>query len=458
MQDQLDNTLLILDDDTRILETMELVFEDRVKQIITLSQPEKVIDTITKDNPDLLIMDMNYSVGSVDGMEGLNLLSAIRKKGIEIPIVVMTAYGELDLVVKCMKLGAYDFIQKPWSNQRLLITVFNALESSKNISQLTTLKAENEYYKKENLVSDFGMIGSSNAMNLLRDKISRIAESDANVLILGENGTGKELVANAIHQQSLRKESPFIKIDLGSIHEQLFESEMFGAKKGTYTGQLEEKVGRITLANSGTLFLDEIGNLPLAMQAKILSVLQNREILQVGATTTTQIDIRLISATNLSFNKLLNEDIFRQDLLYRINTVEIQVPSLRERIEDIPELIQYFVDHYKERYKKGHMNVHHEALEKAKEYPWPGNVRELRHAVERAVLMSADSTIRHNDLIPKRSKSKNKESFIDLNIENNEKKLIEHALRLHQGNMTKAASDLGLTRAALYRRLEKYKL
>ena len=312
MQNPFECTLLILDDDTSILQTMELVFEGRVKRTITVSEAKQVIPTIQSERPDLLIMDMNYSKGSIDGGEGLSLLESIQQNGIDIPIIVMTAYGEIDLVVKCMQLGAVDFIQKPWSNQRLLITVSNALRQQRAESKVVVLEAENEYYKSREIVqSDLGMVGSSNAMNLLRDRISKVANSDANVLILGENGTGKELVAQAIHEQSPRTEGSFIKIDLGSVHEQLFESEMFGAKKGSYTGSQEEKIGRLVLANNGTLFLDEIGNLPLSMQAKMLSVLQNREVIPVGGTKATPIDVRVVSATNMKIGELLDEGRFR---------------------------------------------------------------------------------------------------------------------------------------------------
>lgn len=459
MEDQLESSILILDDDIRILETMELVFEDRVKETLCADHPEKALEILQNESPDLLIMDMNYSKGAVDGIEGLEFLSKIHRLNIELPIIVMTAYGEVDLVVKCMKLGVVDFIQKPWSNQRLLVTVANAIRLKMSQAKVKTLEAENDYYKDQvSSSSNYGMVGSSNAMKFLRDRISRVAKSDASVLILGENGTGKELVAQAIHNESLRLDASFIKIDVGSIHEQLFEAEMFGAKKGSYTGQDREKIGRITMATNGSLFLDEIGNLPLAMQAKMLSVLQNREIIPIGSTTPTPIDVRLISATNLPINDLLDESKFRQDLLYRINTVEIQVPSLRDRLEDVPELIHHFKEIYENKYGAEKTKLGHDVIRRAQDYNWPGNVRELQHAVERAVLMCSNGTIHAVDLIPRRMKPKPSINEMDLNLERMERNLIERALRIHEGNMSKASKDLGLTRAALYRRLEKYGL
>ncbi|MEQ8908150.1 MAG: sigma-54 dependent transcriptional regulator [Vicingaceae bacterium] len=461
MKDPVNSRLLILDDDPNILDSMSMVFEDRIKSVITLNDPAKVLSQLKEYQADLLIMDMNYSRGAVDGKEGLELLRSIRESGFDLPVIVMTAYGEIDLVVKCMRAGAIDFIQKPWSNQRLLITVSNALRLKQTENEVASLKVMNQYYQEESNVvakDDFGMVGTSNAMRMVRDKIVRVAESDANVLILGENGTGKELVARAIHNLSNRKNEPFIKIDLGSIHEQLFESEMFGAKKGAYTGLQEEKIGRITLADHGTLFLDEIGNMPLSMQTKMLSVLQNREVIQVGSTEATQVNVRLVSATNLPMANLFDDNTFRQDLLYRINTVEIQIPPLRERVEDIPELFAFFKNHYESKYQAKDLAVNSDVLQKAENYNWPGNVRELQHAVERAVLMCTDGKIKSSDLLPSRPQSKSNDKGLDLNLEGMEIRLIEQALRLHNGSVTKASKELGLSRTALYRRLEKYNL
>jgi len=459
MNNIFDNKILILDDDKRILETLELLFEDRIREVQTVDNPNKVLEILKRTPPNILLMDMNYTRGGVDGKEGIALLTKIKDLDIQIPIVVMTAYGEVDLVVECMNLGAIDFIQKPWSNQRLLITVANALNHHKKENEVIKLTEQNKFYKNESSIKkDVDMIGSSNSMKHLRDKIKRVAESDANVLILGENGTGKELVAKAIHNYSLRTDSPFIKIDLGSIPEQLFESEMFGAKKGSYTGSQEDKVGRVTLADNGTLFLDEIGNLPLSMQAKMLSVLQNREVFQLGSTSMKKVNVRVLCATNLTINQLLDDSHFRQDLLYRINTVEIQVPALRDRKEDIPELFEYFKEIYEKKYSTGKLSVHPNTIDRIMMYSWPGNIRELQHATERAVLMCTENKIHEQDLIPNRIKSNEKDTEMDLDIVRMEKRFIEKALRLHNGNMTKASAELGITRTALYRRLEKYGL
>ena len=459
MADLHGKTVLILDDDEQILETIKLVFEELVGTVLTSSDPREVITLLDEKQVDLVIMDMNYTRGSVNGNEGLELLKDIRSNDPSIPVIVMTAYGEIELVVECMKLGAVDFIQKPWSNQRLLVTAHNTLASEDKSNKINQLKAQNAYLKKEsNAHLSSEMIGSSNAMMLLRAKIEKVAASDANVLILGENGTGKELVAKAIHKASQRHRSSFVRIDLGSISENLFEAEMFGATKGAYTGSHEEKPGRMLLAHNGTLLLDEIGNLPLSMQSKLLSVLQNREVIAVGATKPQPINIRLLAATNMTINQLLDDQVFRQDLLYRINTVELQIPPLRERSEDIPELIANFKKRYEIQYNKPSLEVRDDTIQHAKAYHWPGNVRELQHAVERAVLLSNGGAIRTSDLIPPVRTNAKANHPADFNLERMEKDLIRKALQIHQGNMTKAAADLGLTRAALYRRLEKYGL
>ena len=449
-----DKTILILDDDSSILFSLDLLLEPLFDRVITSSISEQILRNIESFEVDILLMDMNYTQGNYDGEEGKHLLKKIRKAYPFLPILVMTAYSEVDLAVECMKLGATDFINKPWQNNELLIRLRQALTTSHHMYHLNQMK--NVTLDALHVEEDLGMIGDSKAIQYIRKTILKVAQTDANVLILGENGTGKELVAKALHQHSLRNKESFVKIDLGTINSNLFESELFGSKRGAYTGSSTDKIGRISLANKGTLFLDELGNLQLDLQSKLLSVLQNREITAVGSTKPEQIDVRVISATNLDLKTLKNEEIFRRDLLYRVNTIEITLPPLRERKSDIPLLLKHFLNKFKEKHNKPALELNTKFINEAKNYKWPGNIRELEHVMERVVILSDDRDIQ---LRPFLNESESEQEMLDsLNIEQMEKKLIKKALKVNNGNISKTAKDLGLTRPALYRRLEKFNL
>lgn len=449
-----DKTILILDDDSSILFSLDLLLEPLFSRVITSSISEKTLENIESFSVDILLMDMNYSNGLYDGNEGKSILKKIKQKYPYLPIVVMTAYSEVNLAVECMKLGATDFINKPWQNQNLLLRLNQAINLSSQTYYLQQLKNSKIEFQKSS--ENLGMIGSSKAICDIRETILKIAKTDANVLILGENGTGKELVAKALHQYSNRAHQPFVKIDLGSLSSTLFETELFGSKKGAYTGSTQDKIGRMALADSGSLFLDELGNLQLDLQSKLLSSLQNREITPVGSEKTKSIDIRLISATNLSLNELKNEDKFRRDLLYRVNTIEITLPPLRERKQDIPLLLDHFLLKYKVKHHKPNLKFLTKAYKQASNYSWPGNIRELEHIVERAVLLCNDEIISLDYILSQNSD----EDFnhTSLNLDEMEKKMIKKALKIYEGNISLASKDLGLTRPALYRRLEKYGL
>lgn len=449
-----DKTILILDDDSSILFSLDLLLEPLFDRVITSSISEQTLQNIEDFEVDILVMDMNYTQGNYDGEEGKYLLKKIRKAYPFLPVLVMTAYSEVDLAVECMKLGATDFVNKPWQNNELLIRLKQALTTSHHMYHLNKMK--NVTMDALQVDEGLGMIGDSKAIQQIRKTILKVAQTDANVLILGENGTGKELVAKALHQHSLRKQETFVKIDLGAISSNLFESELFGSKKGAYTGSSSDKIGRMTLANKGTLFLDELGNLQLDLQSKLLSVLQNREITAVGAAKSEKIDIRVISATNLDLKTLKNEEIFRRDLLYRVNTIEITLPPLRERKSDIPLLLSYFLNKFKEKHNKPALELNKAFIEDAKTYKWPGNIRELEHVMERVVILSDDKNIQ---LHPFLNEPEAEQDLLDsLNIEQMERKLIMKALKINEGNISKTAKDLGLTRPALYRRLEKFNL
>jgi len=449
-----DKTILILDDDSSILFSLDILLKPLFKTVITTSISEQTIENIESFSIDILLMDMNYTKGMFDGVEGKTMLQKIKKNYPFLPIVIMTAYSEVNLAVECMKIGATDFINKPWQNQNLLLRLQQALNLSHQTYYLQQLR--NTKTERVNISADLGMIGDSPAIKKVRETILKVAKTDANVLILGENGTGKELVAKALHEYSDRKDGAFVKIDLGSLSASLFESELYGSKKGAYTGSTNDKIGRIELANSGTLFLDELGNLHLDLQSKLLSSLQNREITPVGSTKSKSINVRLISATNLTYSDLKNETIFRTDLLYRVNTIEIVLPPLRDRKQDISLLMDHFLELNKVKHRKPRLYFSNKSYEQAKGYLWPGNIRELEHIVERAVLLNSENEISLAQILPN-----NTDEDIDnigLNIHAMEEKLIKKALKVNEGNISKAAKDLGLTRPALYRRLEKFGL
>jgi DNA-binding NtrC family response regulator len=400
---------------------------------------------------------MNFKIGVNDGEEGFHWLAEILKSDPQAVVILITAYGEVDLAVKAMKQGATDFVLKPWKNQKLLGTITSALRLRQSRNEVEKLKVTQE---KLNDVIDqpfIDFIGDSPAIKRVHELIDRVASTDADVLILGENGTGKELVARAIHRNSQRKNKVFISVDLGAITETLFESELFGHVKGAFTDAKQDKPGRFELANGGTIFLDEIGNLSMSLQSKLLTVLQNRKVQRVGASQEVAVNFRLICATNMSLNDMVYEKKFRQDLLYRINTVEIRVPPLRERQDDIPLLADHFFTVYGRKYKRPGMKIDKTVIHKMKKYFWPGNIRELQHAVERAVILSEDKIIESAELLINLNALKPKQDALQpRTLEEMEKLFILQSLDDNEGNVSQTALALGMTRTALYRRMKKH--
>jgi two-component system response regulator HydG len=391
------------------------------------------------------------------GAEGFQLLQRLKKQFPEMQVIVMTAYAEVDLAVEAIKRGAFDFVTKPWKNEKLRATILSALSLRRSQEEVSRLKETRQVLEQKE--AEEGLIwGKSMAMEELRRTLESVAPTDANVLILGENGVGKEMVARQLHQLSTRKEGPFIPVDMGAIHENLFESELFGARKGAYTDLKADKTGRFELARGGTLFLDEIGNLPFTSQSRLLRVLQDRKIRPLGAAREKAIDIRLVSATNADIHREVSEGRFRQDLLYRINTIELIIPPLRERPDDIPGLIAHFMQQFATKYQKAIPAYMASSLKEWQAYPWPGNIRELKHSIERAIILHAGGPLSADQLLPKRSTGRGGLEMQSLKLEELEKQAIEQALKKHVGNVSRAAEELGISRQALYRKMEKYGL
>ena len=447
--------ILIVDDDDDVLTSARLLLKQHYSKVHTCSDPTQLNTILSKLQPDLVLLDMNFTRGVNDGKEGLYWLKRIKEVALETQVILMTAYGEVELAVEAIKNGAFDFVLKPWTNEKLLATASNALKlasQSKKVEQLEQTKSNLE----ENLgLKDEELSSKSPAMKSIMETISKVSSTDANILLLGENGTGKSVLAMTIHRLSQRKSNPFITVDLGALNENLFESELFGHKKGSFTDAQTDKPGRFEVSHEGSIFLDEIGNLSPALQAKLLTVIQNRKVTRIGENRERNIDVRLISATNMPIQEMVGNGRFRQDLLYRINTVEIEVPPLRSRKEDIPILANRFLKRFSRKYHKGELILTEEALDRLIDYHWPGNIRELEHCMERAVIMTDGKEIKSFGL--QLSESNGAQSS-GLNLEEMEKHLINKALEKYKGNISRAASDLGLTRAALYRRMEKYDL
>lgn len=449
-------SILVIDDDQDILTTARVVLRQKFQNVVTESNPEKIQSILLNANYDVILLDMNYKAGVTTGNEGLFWLKKILGINKDQQVIMMTAYGDINLAVEAMKHGASDFIVKPWQNEKLEATVMAAYNHALSKKEISQLKKQQSHYTRALNSLDTEFISHSPAMRELRKTIEKVAATDANILLLGENGTGKELVARLIHFHSQRKDQPFIKVDLGSLSASLFESELFGHKKGSFTDAREERVGRFEIANNGTLFLDEIGNLPAALQAKLLSALQNREVVPLGSNVPVPVNIRLVSATNVDIHEAVVSQNFREDLLYRINTVELTIPPLRERPEDIMPLAEHFISIYSNRYRKETKSIEEDAKKQLTEYHWPGNVRELQHAIERAIIMSEGSKLKRTDFLLSRRDVRSKKET--LNLEDMERKAIEHAIQKYNGNMSKVAKELGLGRTTLYRKLQKYGL
>ena len=443
--------ILVVDDDRDVLTAMELLLKKEVARIVTEKNPENLLTLLKKNTFDLVLLDMNFNASINTGNEGIYWLKRVREMSPAVSVIMITAYADIDLAIRSLKEGASDFIVKPWNNQHLLDCLKDALRKKSGMEKAVASPA----------YESAGIIGQSEAMNDIFNKIEKVSPTDANILILGENGTGKDLIAKAIHQRSLRAQQAFVKVDVGALTETLFESELFGHKKGAYTDAREDREGRFESANNGTLFLDEIGNISLQQQAKLLTVLQNRQVTRLGSNVSTPVNIRLICATNQPLSELANENRFRKDLIYRINTVEITVPPLRARKDDIALLTTHYLKYYRDKYFKSSLEISPKALDKLREYHYPGNIRELQYIIERAVIMADTDLLQPADLIFSPIESTEKQSS-DADHETKlsaiEKQTIMRVIEKNNGNITKAAKELGITRTALYRRLGKYEL
>lgn len=449
--------ILMIDDDEDVLLAAKMLLKKQNHHVIIEKNPKKIPFLLNNDTYDVILLDMNFSKDITSGKEGFFWLDEIMKHDPTAVVILITAFGDVEMAVRALKQGATDFILKPWQNEKLIATIATAIKLKQSYNEVDKLKKAKEMLEEQISKPFAEIIGRSQAIQEVFTLTDKVAKTDANVLILGENGTGKELIARAIHQRSLRKDNNFVSVDMGAITETLFESELFGHKKGAFTDAREDRPGRFELANKGTLFLDEIGNLSLSLQGKLLSALQSRQVTRVGSNQSMPVDIRLICATNMPLHKMVQEGTFRQDLLYRINTVEIQVPPLCERIEDIPLLAQHYLNHYAKKYHKSVKQITSEAMDRLKRYPWPGNIRELQHAIERAVIMTDSDTLQESDFLLSRSLSSGTVNNT-LNLDEVERSAIAKALQMHNGSISKAADELGLTRASLYRRMEKYGL
>ncbi|MEX2233679.1 MAG: sigma-54 dependent transcriptional regulator [Cyclobacteriaceae bacterium] len=460
MADNKHGKILIVDDNEDLLKAARMHLKRHFVQVDIEKNPEAIPALMNQEDYDVILLDMNFTKDVSSGGEGYYWLEKILTIDPSAVVVLITAYGDIQMAVKAIKAGATDFVLKPWENEKLLATLYSAMRLRESRDVIENLKIKNHEINQALHSRYSEIIGHSTSMQKIFQTIDRVAKTDANVLILGENGTGKEVIARAIHRNSSRKNENFASVDLGSITETLFESELFGHKKGAFTDAREDRPGRFELANNGTLFLDEIGNLSMPLQAKLLTVLQNRKVSRVGSNKDTMIDIRLICATNMPLYDMVKENRFRQDLLYRINTIEIEVPPLRERFEDIPLLASHFLKHYAEKYQKSVSKISEAAVSRMHKHPWPGNIRELQHSIERAVILSNGSVLQPEDFnfTPSATKEDGQVNLEQFNLEEVEKLLIRKVLKKYNGNITQAASELGLTRSSLYRRLEKYGL
>ena len=446
--------ILIVDDNEDVLFALNLLLQPYVEKVKVTTQPSKIEGYMQSFEPDVILLDMNFKRDAISGQEGFDCLAQILRIDEEAVVLFMTAYADTEKAVRAIKAGATDFISKPWEKDKLLATLSSALKLRESQREVKALREK---------VAVLGggaddlpeMVGKSPEMMEVFETIQKLSETDANILILGENGTGKDLVARALRYYSPRSNAPFSTIDLGSIPESLFESELFGYEKGAFTDARQDKAGRMEAAAGGTLFLDEIGNLSLPMQSKLLTAIEKRQISRLGSTKMVPVDVRLICATNANILKMVEEGIFRQDLLYRINTIEINIPPLRERGEDILLLADHFLQHFAHKYKKNVKSVNREAKQKLMRYSWPGNVRELQHAIERAVILSEGGSLGPDDFLLRPAQEMGGGLDEILNLEQLERTAIDRAMRRCSGNVSQAAELLGITRYALYRKLEK---
>ncbi len=447
--------ILIVDDNRNIIRTLEILLGPEYNVVCGITDPNRIPSELRETEYNLILLDMNFLAGINTGNEGLYWLNRIRQEHPDISVVLITAYGDVELAVKALKQGATDFVPKPWENSKLLATVKSAMQLNYSRKEVDYLKQKEKGLKQEINRGQKHIIGSSPALMQVMNVVRKVAGTNANILITGENGSGKELIAREIHRQSLRKGELMVTIDMGALSETLFESELFGHVKGAFTDAGENRAGKFETASQGTLFLDEIGNLPIHLQAKLLAAIQNREILRVGSNDRVPVDIRLICATNKNLEKMVKEGLFREDLLYRINTIHIEVPPLRDRGNDILVLADFFLKKYAAKYEKHGLKINRAAREKLLNYPWPGNIRELRHTMEKAVILNESSALSPQDFFLKSMVSSPLPGEF-LTLEDMEKRMILSSLERTAGNLTKAAEKLGITRQTMYNKVKKY--
>ena len=440
-------TILIVDDNKGVLASLELLLENYFSKILTASNPNQITALLTTRRIDVVILDMNFSAGINNGNEGLYWLGHIRQMAPTLPVVMLTAYGDVELAVKALKNGAADFLLKPWDNQTLIDKVTEAYRSR---------KAPERTAKVDRAEGFEMLVGRSPAMLQLMKVVSKVARTDANILITGENGTGKEILAREIHRLSPRGVRPMLNVDMGAISESLFESELFGHERGAFTDAHESRPGKFEAANGSSLFMDEIGNLSIALQAKLLTVLQNRNVTRIGSNKVIPVDIRLISATNKDIPEMVKQGLFREDLFYRINTIHLEIPPLRERGDDILLFIDTFLRRFTSKYQRPDIRMHEQTIEKLRSYHWPGNIRELQHAIEKAVILCEGNVIRPKDILVKQSWKPQTASVVP-NLEEVERQAIETAILQNNGNLTAAAEQLGISRQTLYNKLKRFK-
>lgn len=452
-----DAAILIIDDNKSILSALELLLKYKCANLQTFSSPDHGFNAFQGKHYDVVLLDMNFRAGVNTGNEGLYWLDKFLSLKPEASIVMMTAYGGIDLAVNAIKKGAIDFVLKPWENEKLLATLQSAINLGRSRQEVSRLKRKEQELIQVMNKNDRSIIGESAAIQSVIRMIEKVAVTDANVLITGENGTGKELIAREIHQRSKRHQKLLVTVDMGAIPEALFESELFGHKKGAFTDAKEDRAGKFEMASGGTLFLDEIGNLPLTAQAKLLTVLQNRTITRVGGNTPVPIDIRLISATNCRLQQMVHDDLFREDLLYRLNTITIEAPPLRDRIGDIPLLARFFLQKYADKYHKKGLKISASALTKLEKHNWPGNIRELQHTIEKAVILADTQELTTSDFVFKNARN-TESNQSNGTLQDMEISLIQMELDKCAGNLSAAASNLGITRQTLYNKIKKYGL
>lgn len=460
MDNQQLGKILIIDDNEDLLFAAKMHLKKYAKEVTIEKDPRRIPFLVNNNSYDVILLDMNFTEDTTSGKEGFHWLQQIKEIDPKAVVILITAFGDVEMAVKALKEGASDFILKPWQNEKLLATLTSASRLKESYDQVDKLSKKQKQLQSDLKKPYADIIGTSASMKNIFSIIDKVAQTDANVLILGENGTGKELIARAIHDRSLRKDDIFVGVDMGSITETLFESELFGHKRGAFTDAKDDRAGRFEIADNGTLFLDEIGNLSMPLQSKLLTVLQRREVTRIGTNKAIPVDIRLICATNMHVHEMVMENTFRQDLLYRINTVEIFLPPLRERLDDIPLLADHFLKVYAQKYRKDFKGFKPSAMQLLQQYNWPGNIRELQHAIERAIIMAEGDELDSRDFFFLSSKPTNDKiaTPASYNLDEVEKNVIQKAIDKNGGNISKAAKELGLTRASLYRRLEKYGL